>query len=466
MPVRFWSDAQSYDLNKGCKVCQWLAARLMTWGCRFKSCPCAGLMSESTVLASVFLLYLLLGEEVVRPLFLLLLLLLCFILTGSGWVAITKGVLVISSFCLLVLSRRRGSLIFLILVTLSSLLLVCSVNWLSVYLALELQALSLFVLVGLSRGSAWGTEASLKYFSLGALSSAFFLLGCVFFYGVTGEGSIQSVGGDLGKVFITIALLFKLSAAPFHMWAPDVYEGAPTSTAAVLAILPKVSVFSILIQVQPAYHLVLICSFISIILGALGALNQTRFKRLVAYSGVSHLGFVLFGFSIGSLGSLQASYVYLLAYVVMSLCLFSAFLTSRPRKEFLWGLSAVSRDNPSVALVLALVFLSTAGIPPLLGFLGKWLVLLSGLSSGYFQVSLVAVAFSVIAGFYYVRLVQLIYFPIDFCVLLWQRALFQGAVAGFSSALLVGGSCYFVAFGLMLPSLPLQFGFWATVAPC
>lgn len=211
----------------------------------------------------------------------------------------------------------------------------------------------------------------MKYFTLGALSSAFFLLGCVLFYGATGEGSVQSTGGDLGKVFITISLLFKLSAAPFHMWAPDVYEGAPTSTAAILAVLPKVSVFSILVQVQPAFHLVLICSFISIISGALGALNQTRFKRLVAYSGIGHLGFVLFAFSIGSLGGLQASFVYLLAYVVMSLCLFSSFLYCGPRKEFLWGLSAVSRDNPGVALVLSLVFLSTAGIPPLVGFLGK-----------------------------------------------------------------------------------------------
>ena len=128
-------------------------------------------------------------------------------------------------------------------------------------------------------------------------------------------------------------------------------------------------------------------------------------------------------------------------------------------------MSAVSRDNPGVALALALVFLSTAGIPPLVGFLGKWLVLLSGISSGYFQVSLVAVVFSVIAGFYYVRLVQLIYFPIDFCVLLWQRAVFQRGSAGLSSALLVSAACYLVIFALVLPNLLLQFGFWATLTP-
>lgn len=136
-------------------------------------------------------------------------------------------------------------------------------------------------------------------------------------------------------------------------------------------MLPKVSVFSILVQVQPAFHLVLMCSFISIVVGAIGALNQTRFKRLVAYSGISHLGFVLFAFSTGSLGGLQASFVYLIAYVIMSVCVFSSFIFSRPRKEFLWGLSAISRDSPGVALVLALGLLSTAGIPPLVGFLGK-----------------------------------------------------------------------------------------------
>lgn len=199
-------------------------------------------------------------------------------------------------------------------------------------------------------------------------------------------------------------------------------------------------------------------------MGALGALNQTRFKRLVAYSGISHLGFVLFAFSTGTLNGLQASLVYLLAYVIMSLCLFSAFLSTRPRKEHLWGLAAVSRDNPGIALVLSLVLLSTAGIPPLIGFLGKWLVLLSGLSSGYFQVSLVAVVFSVIAGFYYVRLVQLIYFPIDFGTLLWQRTLF-GVIVGYSPALLVSATCYLVVFVLVVPNLPLQFGFWASITP-
>lgn len=319
------------------------------------------------------------------------------------------------------------------------------------------------MLTGLARNSAWSTEASLKYFSLGALSSAFFLLGCVLLYGVTGESTLEGVGGDLGKVFITVSLLFKLSVAPFHMWAPDVYEGALTSTTATLAILPKVSVFSILAQVQPSMHLVFVCSILSISLGALGALNQTRFKRLVAYSSISHFGFILFAFSLGSSGSLQASLVYLLVYIVMSLGLFSAFIASSlPRREFLWGLSAISRENPAFALVLALVFLSTAGIPPLAGFLSKWLVLLAGLSNGYFQVALIVVFFSVVAGFYYVRLVQLMYFPVDFGLLLWQRVLSQRANVSMSLALLAGVTCYFIVFTLLLPSLPLQFGLWAS----
>lgn len=167
------------------------------------------------------------------------------------------------------------------------------------------------------------------------MSSALFLLGCVLFYSFTGEGDVYSVGGDVGKVLITVSLLFKLSVAPFHMWAPDVYDGAPTSTAAVLATLPKVSVYSILVLVHPTLYLVLVCSCLSFIVGALGALNQTRFKRLIAYSGVSHLGFVLFACSVGSLSGMQASLVYLLVYVLMSLCIFSAYMALQPRREFL-----------------------------------------------------------------------------------------------------------------------------------
>ena len=268
-----------------------------------------------------------------------------------------------------------SSPILILIVALSSLLLVSSVNWLSIYLAIELQTLTLFILAALKRDSAYSTEAGLKYFVLGAVSSGVFLFGCALLYGLTGETSIQGINSiltaDVGKILITISLLFKLSAAPFHMWAPDVYDGAPTTTTALLAIVPKVGVFSILVQIGPITNVVLLCAIFSIIYGAIGALNQTKIKRLLAYSGIGHIGFILFGVAIGSFESIQASLIYLIIYVIMSICSFSIILSLKLTKDLIIEVSGLSRDNPVMALTLALTLLSTAGVPPLAGFLSK-----------------------------------------------------------------------------------------------
>jgi len=268
-----------------------------------------------------------------------------------------------------------GSPILILIVAFSSLLLVSSINWLSIYLALELQTLTLFILAALKRDSSYSTEAGLKYFVLGALSSGIFLFGCALLYGLTGETSIQGINSiltaDVGKVLITISLLFKLSAAPFHMWAPDVYDGSPTTITALLAIVPKVGVFSILIQIGPVTNVVLLCAVFSIIYGALGALNQTKIKRLLAYSGITHMGFILFGVAIGSFESIQATLIYLIIYVIMGICSFSIILSLKLTKDLIVELSGLSRENPVIAFTLALTFLSTAGVPPLAGFLSK-----------------------------------------------------------------------------------------------
>ena len=256
------------------------------------------------------------------------------------------------------------------------------------YLTLELQTLSLFILVALKRDSAYSTEAGLKFFVLGALSSGLFLLGCVLLYGLTGEVSIQGTGNlwfpvpteggttpvlgggvEIGRIFITISLLFKLSAAPFHMWAPDVYEGAPTTTTALLATVPKMGVYSILVQIGPTTNVILICAAISIISGAIGALNQTRIKRLLAYSGIGHMGFILFGVAVGSFESIQASLIYMIIYIIMSICSFSLILGFN--RGLLVEFSGISRNNPVIAMTLAVAFFSIAGIPPLAGFLSK-----------------------------------------------------------------------------------------------
>jgi len=302
-----------------------------------------------------------------------------------------------------------------LIVLLGSLLLVASVNWLSIYLALELQTITLYILVAKNINSAYSLEAGLKYFVLGAVSSGLFLFGCALLYGVSGEMSIQGINslliGDVGKILITVSIFFKLSVVPFHMWAPDVYEGASTITTALLAIMPKLAVFSVLVEVGLVSNVVFFCGVLSIIYGAIGALNQTKMKRLLAYSGIGHMGFLLFGVAIGTFESIQASLVYITLYIIMAICIFSALLSVKLTRVLIIEISSLSRENPVMALTIAFTFLSIAGIPPLAGFLGKWLILLSGMSSGYYLISLMIVVVSVIAGAYYVRVVQIIYFP-------------------------------------------------------
>ncbi len=301
----------------------------------------------------------------------------------------------------------------MLIVVLSSLLLVSSANWLSIYLAIELQTLTLFILVAIKRDSAYSTEGGLKYFVLGAVSSGLLLFGCALLYGLSGETGVQGInsclGADVGKILITVSLLFKLSVAPFHMWAPDVYDGSATIIAATLATVSKIAIFTVLVQIGPVINVVLVCAILSVICGSIGALNQTKIKRLLAYSGIGHMGFVLFGVAIGTLESIQASLIYMIIYVIMAICSFSVILSLD--LTYIAEGSGISRENSVLALTLALSLLSIAGIPPLAGFLSKWLILLAGISGGYYLICVLIVLSSVIAGVYYVRLVQIIYFP-------------------------------------------------------
>ena len=395
------------------------------------------------------------------------------LLLTNSWIVITKLIIIVGSVSLLLMyswdsisidKRNEGSWIILILiVVLSSLLLVSSLNWLSFYLAIELQALTLFILVAIKRDSAYSTEAGLKYFVLGALSSGLFLFGCVLLYGVTGEISIQGINSvitaDAGKVLITVSLLFKLSIAPFHMWAPDVYEGAPTVITALLAIVPKVAVFSILVQIGAVASMVLGCATFSIIYGSVGALNQTKIKRLLAYSGIAHMGFTLLGGAIESFESIQAGLIYIIVYTIMSICSFSIILSLNLRKDLIIEFSGLSRDNSVIAFTLGLVFLSIAGIPPLTGFLSKWFVLLAGVSGGYYLIAIMVVISSVIGGVYYVRVVQIIYFPLglgEYGTLIWQKILKKVKEIDFCKSLLIGLTFFIVLFIIMSPNILLQ----------
>lgn len=308
----------------------------------------------------------------------------------NSWSIVSKVTIALGALSIFVLNKGRAAeskavpSVLLMIVLLGSLLLVSAINWVSVYLAMELQTLALFVLVALSTDNAYGVEGGLKYYVLGAVSTGLFLFGCALLYGTTGETGVQaarllSMGGIAPQTLITVALLFKLAAAPFHMWAPDVYEGAPTIVTALLATVPKAAVFAILVQIGPVMHVVWFCAILSMAYGSLGALNQTRIKRLMAYSGIGHAGFLLFGIGIGSFSSMQASTVYLFVYMVMAVCSFAVILAlyepegvrGQPRRPLLAGLNGLSTANPVMAGTVVLVFFSIAGIPPLVGFLGK-----------------------------------------------------------------------------------------------
>ena len=231
-------------------------------------------------------------------------------------------------------------------------------------------------------------------------------------------GLDNNISLSIAAMFVIIALLFKLAAAPFHMWAPDVYEGSPTIVTAYFAIVPKIATLGILYQLlfgpfsslftqlQP---FLLVSALLSIIVGSLGAINQTKVKRLIAYSAIAHMGFMLIGLSTGALSGLLATFVYIVIYMITSFNTF-AFVLSLNSPNYISQLTGLSRYNPILAITFALSLFSMAGVPPLAGFFSKYLVLLSAISNGLYLVAFVAILFSVVGSFYYLRLIKWMFF--------------------------------------------------------
>ena len=301
------------------------------------------------------------------------------------------------------------------------------------YLAIELLSLSFYVLASIKRHSQHSTEAGLKYFLLGALSSGLLLFGMALVYAFTGATSFVAISEFLwyssdsteiliGCTFIIIALLFKLAAAPFHMWAPDVYEGSPTIVTAFFAIVPKIGTLGVLIllltgpflslfnELQP---IILFSACLSLIVGSVGALNQAKMKRLLAYSAISHIGFLLVGLLPNSLLGIHACFVYICLYIVMSFNTFAFVLANFRHGNFITQLSGLSRQNPILAFTFAFTLLSIAGVPPLAGFYSKYLVLLQAVNNEFFGVALIGIICSCIAGFYYLRIIRWMFFKHD-----------------------------------------------------
>ena len=320
------------------------------------------------------------------------------------------------------------------------LFLTSSFDLLSLYLAIEMQSLCFYVLAAAKKDSSFSTEAGLKYFIIGSFSSGLLLLGISFLYGCTGTTHFDNfsllfsetntsylVSTSLiekALLCIIIAFFFKIAAAPFHMWSPDVYEGSPISSTIFFAILPKIVLFSTFLRLfQTCFSyfgetllLFSICSALcSVIIGSFVALKQKKLKRLLAYSSISHVGYLLLAFSCNSLEGSQSLFFYLIIYMLTSFAIWSVVLslntsTNLEKSKTLIDLASLSTVNPLLAFTALIAFFSLAGVPPLAGFFAKLEIFVNCLGSSLFFASLIAILSSVISSFYYIRLVKTIYF--------------------------------------------------------
>ncbi len=316
---------------------------------------------------------------------------------------------------------------------LGMMVMISASHFLTLYLGLELLSLSLYALVALQRDSAQATEAAMKYFVLGALASGLLLYGMSMIYGATGSlelskvaAAIQQGAGEtllvFGLVFIVAGLAFKLGAVPFHMWVPDVYHGAPTAVTLFIGSAPKIAAFAFVMRllveglqgmVQDWQGMLVIMAVLSMAIGNITAIAQTNIKRMLAYSTISHMGFLLLGILSGSLNGYSSSMFYVLAYVLMSLGTFGMImLLSRKgfEAENLDDLKGLNQRSPWYAFMMLLLMFSMAGVPPTVGFYAKLSVLQAALSAGFIWVVVFAVLMSVIGAYYYLRIVKLMYF--------------------------------------------------------
>ena len=299
------------------------------------------------------------------------------------------------------------------------------------YLGLELQSLSLYILASIDRDNLRSTESGIKYFVLSALSSGLLLYGCSLLYGFTGSTNFDVIANQLIKdntgavfamVFILVGLAFKVSAVPFHMWTPDVYEGAPTSITSYFAVVPKVAGLALLIKFMfiPFSNILLewqtIIIFISIasmILGAVAAMVQKNFKRLLAYSSIGHIGYALAGVATGASSGYQSSIIYISIYVIMNIGAFSCLYLLKKDgkyKESISDLSGISKKHPILAFSLLIILFSLAGVPPLGGFFAKFYVFLAVVENEMYALAIIGLLTTVMSAFYYLKIIKTIYF--------------------------------------------------------
>ena len=318
--------------------------------------------------------------------------------------------------------------------TIGMMLMVSANDLMSLYIGLELQSLSLYVVAALNRDSLKSSEAGLKYFVLGALSSGMLLYGCSLVYGYAGTTSFVgldsvireaeniSIGLLTGLIFLIVGLAFKIAAVPFHMWTPDVYEGAPTPVTTFFAAAPKIASMALFVRIimgpfqgmlDQWQQIIILLSVLSMVLAALAAISQTNIKRLMAYSSIGHAGYALIGLAAGTKQGTTAVLVYLAIYVAMVIGTFACILCMKRKGdnvERIEDMAGLGKSHPAIAAALLIFMFSMAGIPPLAGFFGKFYIFLAAIEAKLYLLAIIGVLSSVIAAFYYLRIVKVMYF--------------------------------------------------------
>ena len=315
--------------------------------------------------------------------------------------------------------------------TLGMILMISSYDLIVFYLGLELQSLGLYILSSFRRDDEKSTEAGLKYFVLSALASGLLLYGCSLIYGFTGSTNFEVISANLdgsntgavfGIVFIIVGLAFKVSAVPFHMWTPDVYEGSPTSVTSFFALVPKIAALAVFIRflyvpfinvINQWQIIIVFLSIASMILGAVAAIGQNNIKRLMAYSSIGHMGYALAGLATGTNAGIQSTIIYLTIYLVMNLGAFGCIFMMKRENVFYENineLSGLSKNHPVLSLSFLIILFSLAGIPPLAGFFAKFYVFMSVIEVKMYALAVIGLVTTVVSAFYYLRIIKIIYF--------------------------------------------------------
>ena len=399
--------------------------------------------------------------------------------TNSYFIQFFKFLIIIGSISTIIISKNyfiesklnRFEIPILILFScLGMMILISSNDLISMYLGIELQSLALYVVAAIKRDSLQSSESGVKYFVLGALSSGILLYGCSLIYGFSGSTNFIVIQNNLaslntlnlglvfGLVFVLVGIAFKISAVPFHMWTPDVYEGAPTSITAFFAIVPKVSgvalIYRFCLEPFGSFYsewsqIIIFLSISSMFLGAIAAISQTSIKRLLAYSSIGHVGYILIGLASANAAGIKGVVIYMSIYVIMNIAVFAIILSLKFNDKFINKIdefSGISKYKPIIALSLAIIMLSMAGIPPFAGFFGKFYIFIAAVKADLIFLAVLGVVSSVISAFYYLKIIKVMYFDDK------ENLSFNFNISSQSFLILIF-CMFFISFFIFYPSL-------------